>query len=175
MPRPEWLFDDSSIPDPSGRGEAAVHFVNLLQLTEGKFAGQRNWLQPWQERLVRRIYGDVTEGGRRRIRTVFCNNLAELYVDTGRYGEAEPLYERALGITETAHGPDHPLLALRVNNLAGLYVTTWRYAEAEPLYERAIATLEARLGPDHPNTKTARANLKALKNASTKQGAVAQR
>jgi phage terminase large subunit-like protein len=72
MPRPEWLFDDSPIPDPTGRGEAAVRFLNLLQLTEGRFAGQRNWLQPWQERLVRRIYGDVAESGRRRIRTVFC-------------------------------------------------------------------------------------------------------
>jgi phage terminase large subunit-like protein len=70
--RPEWLFDDSLIPDPSGRGEAAVTFLNILSLTEGKFAGQRNWLQPWQARLVRRIYGDVTEGGRRRIRTVYA-------------------------------------------------------------------------------------------------------
>jgi phage terminase large subunit-like protein len=72
MPRPEWLFDDSPIPDPSGRGAAAVRFLNLLQLTEGRFAGQRDWLQPWQERLVRRIYGDVAESGRRRIRSVFC-------------------------------------------------------------------------------------------------------
>jgi len=72
MPRPEWLFDDSPIPDPTGRGAAAVRFLNLLQLTEGKFAGRRSWLQPWQARLVTRIYGDVTESGRRRIRTVFC-------------------------------------------------------------------------------------------------------
>jgi phage terminase large subunit-like protein len=72
MSRPGWLFDDSPIPDRSGRGEAAVRFLNLLQLTEGAHAGKRDWLQPWQARLVQRIYGDVTEGGRRRIRTVFC-------------------------------------------------------------------------------------------------------
>jgi phage terminase large subunit-like protein len=72
MPRPEWLFSDAPIPDPSGRGEAAVRFLNLRQRTEGRFAGQRHWLQPWQARLVRRIYGDVAESGRRRIRTVFC-------------------------------------------------------------------------------------------------------
>ena len=29
------------IPDPSGRGAAAVRFLNLLQLTEGRFAGKR--------------------------------------------------------------------------------------------------------------------------------------
>jgi Tetratricopeptide repeat len=63
---------------------------------------------------------------------------------------------------------------MSLNNRAELYRDTRRYAEAEPLYHRAIAILEARLGSDHPNTKTARANLRALKNASTKQGAVAQ-
>jgi phage terminase large subunit-like protein len=70
--RPGWLFDDSPLPDPTGRGAAAVKFLNLLQLTEGRFAGQRDWLQPWQARLVRRIYGDVAESGRRRIRTVYA-------------------------------------------------------------------------------------------------------
>ena len=74
MPRPEWLFSDDPIPDPSGRGAAAVRFLNLLQLTEGAHAGKRDWLQPWQDRLVRRIYGDVAESGRRRIRTVFCRS-----------------------------------------------------------------------------------------------------
>ena len=72
MSRPEWLFSNSPLPDPSGRGAAAVKFLNLLTLTEGKFAGQRDWLQPWQARLVTRIYGTVTEGGRRQIRTVYC-------------------------------------------------------------------------------------------------------
>ena len=72
MSRPEWLFSDDPIPDPTGRGEAAVRFLNLLRLTEGAHADKRGWLQPWQARLVKRIYADVAESGRRRIRTVFC-------------------------------------------------------------------------------------------------------
>ena len=36
------------------------------------------------------------------------NNLAGLYLSQGRYAEAEPLYKRALAITEKALGPDHP-------------------------------------------------------------------
>ena len=36
------------------------------------------------------------------------NNLAALYQATGRYAEAEPLYQRALAILEEVLGPDHP-------------------------------------------------------------------
>lgn len=35
------------------------------------------------------------------------NNLAGIYHDQGRYAEAEPLYQPALEIWETALGPDH--------------------------------------------------------------------
>jgi hypothetical protein len=49
------------------------------------------------------------------------NNLAVLYKDQGRYAEAEPLYRRALTITETALGPTHPTVAIRLDNLAALY------------------------------------------------------
>jgi hypothetical protein len=36
------------------------------------------------------------------------NNLAGLYDEQGRYVDAEPLYKRALAISEKALGPDHP-------------------------------------------------------------------
>jgi tetratricopeptide (TPR) repeat protein len=39
---------------------------------------------------------------------VSLNNLAELYWATGRYAEAEPLYQRAIKIDEKALGPEHP-------------------------------------------------------------------
>jgi tetratricopeptide (TPR) repeat protein len=39
---------------------------------------------------------------------VSLNNLAELYRQTGRYAEAEPLYQRAIKIDEKALGPEHP-------------------------------------------------------------------
>ena len=38
---------------------------------------------------------------------ISLNNLAALYDDQGRYGEAEPLYQRALGIREKVLGPEH--------------------------------------------------------------------
>ena len=39
----------------------------------------------------------------------------------GRYADAEPLYKRALAISEKALGPDHPDVATSLNNLAVLY------------------------------------------------------
>jgi hypothetical protein len=37
------------------------------------------------------------------------NNLAALYVNQGRYADAEPLSQRALAIQEKALGRDHPV------------------------------------------------------------------
>jgi tetratricopeptide (TPR) repeat protein len=60
------------------------------------------------------------------------NNLAEVYRNQGRYGDADPLYRRSLAILERAFGRDHPLVASTLNNLGVLYDRQGRYAEAEP-------------------------------------------
>jgi len=62
---------------------------------------------------------------------VSLNNLAGLYKDQGRYGEAEPLYKRSLAIDEKALAPDHPKVATALGNLASLYDDQGRYADAE--------------------------------------------
>jgi len=79
------------------------------------------------------------------------NNLAALYDDIGAYGQAEPLYQRALKIYEKKLGPDHPNVATSLNNLAELYRAMGAYSQAEPLYQRALKIREAKLGPDHPD------------------------
>ena len=90
------------------------------------------------------------------------NNLAALYVDQGRYADAEPLYKRALAIREKALGPDHPNVASSLNNLAQLYTTQGRYSEAEPLFKRSVSIFEKALGPDHPDVATPLNNLAGL-------------
>src|SRR5262249_25987632 len=77
----------------------------------------------------------------------------------GRYGEAEPIYKRALAIRERALGPDHPDVGQSLNNLAGIYRAQGRYGEAEPLLERTIAIFEKALGSDHPNVGASLNNL----------------
>jgi Tetratricopeptide repeat len=55
------------------------------------------------------------------------NNLALLLRDTHRLAEAEPLFLRALAITEKSFGPEHPNVAIRLNNLAGLLLLIGHY------------------------------------------------
>lgn len=64
---PDWIYDGSEIPDPLGFGERAVKFLRKLKHPKSGGAFQ---LDPWQERIVRRIYGPRHEDGRRIVKTV---------------------------------------------------------------------------------------------------------
>lgn len=64
---PDWIYDDSPIPDPLGFGERAVKFLRALKHPKSGTAFQ---LDPWQERIVRRIYGPRKEDGSRIVKTV---------------------------------------------------------------------------------------------------------
>jgi CHAT domain-containing protein/Tfp pilus assembly protein PilF len=79
---------------------------------------------------------------------------ADQHFKTGSYGEAEPLYQWALAITEKALGPNHLDTAAILYNLARLYFQTDRYGEAELPLKRALAISEKALGPDHPYNAT---------------------
>ena len=67
--------------------------------------------------------------------------MAGLRMMEGRYGEAEPLYLRAITIREETLGPNHPDLALTLETYAGLLRLTGRTEEAEALEARAAAIL----------------------------------
>ena len=98
------------------------------------------------------------------------NNLAVLYQAQGRYGEAEPLYKRALEASERVLGKEHPDTLASVNNLALLYQAQGRYGEAEPLYRRALEASERVLGKEHPDTLTSVNNLAVLYQAQGRYG-----
>ena len=83
------------------------------------------------------------------------------YRDLGRAADALPLEQRALQITETALGPDHPDVAIRLGNLARHLQRAGAAAEALPLEQRALQITEAALGPDHPRLAVALGNLAA--------------
>ena len=80
----------------------------------------------------------------------------------GRYGEAEPLYRRALAIREEALGPDHPDTAPSLNNLAELSGPRAGTGRRSRCYRRALAIREKALGPDHPDTAQSLNNLAEL-------------
>lgn len=60
----------ADIPDPLGRGQRAVDFLRGLKHPKSGLPDHSFQLDPWQERIVRQIYGPVDEHGRRIVRSV---------------------------------------------------------------------------------------------------------
>ncbi len=53
------------------KADRAVTFIENLCHTKGKWAGTPFWLLPWQEQLIRDIFGIVKPDGNRQFRTAF--------------------------------------------------------------------------------------------------------
>jgi tetratricopeptide (TPR) repeat protein len=79
-------------------------------------------------------------------------NLAGLYLDAGRAGDALAAARRALAALEDALGPDHPRIASAASMLAFCWRARGDRARAEQLYRRALAIDQKSYGPTHPDT-----------------------
>ncbi|MBC1241024.1 tetratricopeptide repeat protein [Nostoc sp. 2RC] len=90
------------------------------------------------------------------------NNLAGLYRATGRYSEAEPLYQQALELRKRLLGENHPAYATSLNNLAGIYKSTGQYNKAEILYQQALELRKNLLGENHADVVASLNNLALL-------------
>ncbi len=97
------------------------------------------------------------------------NEYATLLQALARYSEAELIFRRALAHDEGSHGPDHPVVAIRLNNLALLLRETNRLTEAEALYRRALEIDEANYGSDHSEVATDLNNLAVLLQVTDRQ------
>ena len=53
------------------KADRAVKFIEMLPHTKGEWDGMPFWLLPWQERIIRDIFGVVKEDGMRQFRTVY--------------------------------------------------------------------------------------------------------
>lgn len=70
MLRPEWIDRPELIPDPLGHGERAVRFLKQLRHPKNPAPGHPFQLDPWQEAIVRAIYGPRNPDGTRIVRKV---------------------------------------------------------------------------------------------------------
>jgi tetratricopeptide (TPR) repeat protein len=93
---------------------------------------------------------------------VSLDGLAGVFLDVGKFPEAEPLYKRALKLHEETSGADSLNVSATLNNLAVLYQAQAKYAEAEPLLKRSLAIDEQKLPVDDPSIATACDNLASL-------------
>ncbi|WFU77071.1 terminase large subunit [Bradyrhizobium sp. CB2312] len=67
---PHWIFDGSPIPDPFGHANRAVRFLRSLKHPKSTLARKQFQLDPWQERIVRAIYGPRDAAGNRIVSVV---------------------------------------------------------------------------------------------------------
>lgn len=125
VPGLEWLYDDSPIPDPLGRGQRAVDFLRKLRHPKSILDGKTFQLDPPFERIVRRIYGQTDDQGRRLIRTV--------YLQVGR-GTRKTSLAAALALLHT-YGPE------RVPKGAN-YVAAADRGQARVAFEEALSIVQ---------------------------------
>ena len=67
---PAWTDDSREIADPFGYGERAVAWLKRLRHPKNPAPGHPFQLDPWQERVIRAIYGPRHPDGRRIVRRV---------------------------------------------------------------------------------------------------------
>lgn len=83
------------------KADRVVAFIENLKHTKGKWAGKRFWLLPWQERIIRDIFGIVKADGNRQFHTAYIeigkkNGKSELAAAVALYllyGDNEPSAE----------------------------------------------------------------------------------
>ncbi|XP_057680349.1 nephrocystin-3 [Corythoichthys intestinalis] len=66
------------------------------------------------------------------------HQLAAVYVQWKKYGNAEQLYKQALEISENAYGAEHGSVARELESLAVLYQKQNKYEQAEKLRKRSM-------------------------------------
>ena len=69
---PNWVFDDTPIPDPHGRAARMLQFADILRHPKADGPDKRPLKSKWQRRIIERIYGPSDESGKRQVKTVFA-------------------------------------------------------------------------------------------------------
>ena len=81
------------------------------------------------------------------------HNLALMYDEQGRLGEAEKLYVQAIEARKRVLGPEHRDTLISMYNLAIFWDKQGRRSEAMALMESAFEMTTKSLGADHQDTK----------------------
>jgi serine/threonine protein kinase/Tfp pilus assembly protein PilF len=87
------------------------------------------------------------------------HNLAATLWWDGRYDQAEPLYQRALGIRRELFPGDHRLVAFSLTHLAACRLSQRRITDARDLYQQALDMRRRLLGEEHEEVAQSLNNL----------------
>lgn len=90
------------------------------------------------------------------------NNLASLYMVSGRTDKAKELLEESLSIYQSKFGSDHLSTATAQSDLGQVYLYEGNLADAADMLESSHVTKLTKLGADHPKTVESKQNLAVL-------------
>ncbi|HKQ35689.1 MAG TPA: tetratricopeptide repeat protein [Nitrospiraceae bacterium] len=78
------------------------------------------------------------------------NELGILYAKQHKYAQAEPMFQRSLGVCVAVLGSDHPDVAVILKNFGILKASQKNYVEADLLLKQSLLLTKRALGQDHP-------------------------
>jgi serine/threonine-protein kinase len=141
-------------PDHHTTGYAMIHLADHVADIEQDHAAAERLYRRGLEVMTRHFGDDST----RLLHGL--NSLARLLGSRGD-DEAEIHYRRALGISQSATGPEHPRVADQLAKLAGELARQGRLSEAETLVRQSLDLSIRTLGPRHQLVTTSRMPLLA--------------
>src|SRR5947207_2191038 len=94
---------------------------------------------------------EMSPGEDKRIMAA-SNNLGLLYYNRGRYGEAQPLLERAVALSWKVPGVSDQIRVRTLKNLGLVFLAQGRYGDAERVLKRSLSTAQKMLGQEHAET-----------------------
>lgn len=141
---------DSGVGRKPGWGcdEIYMHWENA---EAGGKPGFEEGLDDGSENLVHAEIEQAEQIGSLNPRLVgSLNKLGILYAKQHKYAQAEPLFQRALGVCVAVLGSDHPDVAVILKNIGILKASQRQYVEADFLLKQSLLLTERALGHEHP-------------------------
>lgn len=140
--------DPARYPDPVGRADRMSRFVRRLRLWEGRFAGTPFHLHPFQEAIIRRIYGPSTADGRRLVR------LACIWIPRGN---AKTTLASALALAHfmgpEAEAGGQVIQAAADRENAGIaFKHSWEMVKQDGVLRSRVRSIESRKVLNHTKT-----------------------
>ncbi|MBF0379336.1 MAG: terminase large subunit [Desulfamplus sp.] len=147
---PTFSPDPALYPDPTGRADRVCRFVRNLRLWEGRFAGKRFTLHPFQESVARRIYGPTTDDGRRLVR------MACIWIPRGN---AKTTLASALALAHflgpEAEAGGQVIQAAADRENAGIaFKHSWEMVKQDAALLSRVAPIESRKVLNHTKTSS---------------------
>jgi len=147
--------DPALYEDPTGRADRICRFVRKLRLWEGDFAGEPFRLHPFQEAVIRRVYGPSAADGSRLVR------MACIWIPRGN---AKTTLAAALALAhllgpEAEAGGQCVLAAADRENASIAFNSAHQFALQDATLSSRVRAVESRKTLGHPRSKS---TLKAI-------------